>query len=61
MFWEKGLDASSPVTAGRGGSGWMSGGACHAQLYTGSFLLCPVLFSGITVKVGWPNIYLSNA
>ena len=42
---------------GRGGSGWMSGGACHAQLYTGSFLLCPVLFLGMSVKVGWTNIY----
>jgi hypothetical protein len=46
---------------GGSGGGWMSGGACHAQLYTGSSLLCPVLFLGMTVKVGWPNIYYAGA
>ncbi len=42
---------------GRSGS-LMSGRACHAQRYTGLSLLCPVLFSGMAVKVGWTNIYV---
>ena len=57
MFWEKGVVASLPSHCeGRSGS-LMSGRACHAQLYTGLFLLCPVLFLGMAVKVGWTNIY----
>ena len=42
---------------GRSGS-LMSDRACHAQRYTGLSFLCPVLFLGMAVKVGWTNIYI---
>jgi len=42
---------------GRSGS-LMSDRACHAQRHTGLSLLCPVLFLGMAVKVGWTNIYM---
>ena len=41
---------------GRSGS-LMLGRACHALLYTGLLLLCPVLFLAMAVNVGWTIIY----
>ena len=46
-----------PSHCGRRSGSLMLGRACHAQRYTGLSFLCPVLFLGMAVKVGWTNIY----